>query len=60
MNNQYVWMVECNSAQGGWTPICAEVSRDKARALQREMKKEKVISVPSRLRRYEANNTTRG
>lgn len=59
MNNQYVWFIECK-INTGWTPIRAEVSRDKARSLQRYMKESKEIGVPSRIRRYEANNKTRG
>lgn len=59
MNNQYVWMIEYK-ANNEYLPLLSETSRDGARELQRKLKASGHFTIGSRIRKYVADNTTRG
>ena len=59
MNNQYVWMVEYK-ANNEYFPFGSAISRDSARELQQTLKATGQLVLPSRIRKYVADNTTRG
>ena len=54
-----VWFVEVK-INDEYIPYRAEVSRDGARSLQQYLKQTKAIGVPSRIRRYNQDNNSRG
>lgn len=54
-----IWMLEVK-VNNQYTPYQAELTRDNARSLQRYLKATKSISVPSRIRRYSQDVSSRG
>lgn len=59
MKNQYVWMIEYK-ANNEYLPLQSATSRDGARALQRKLKASGTLTIESRIRKYTADNNTRG